>query len=511
MLCGGATFHVSDTSPLFRSAGLTAAQTIVSGAVLFLLYRYLLGTLGASAIGVWSLVLAATSASRISDFGLTGSVVRFVAKHRARDDAEAVRGVIETAALSVALLFGALSPVLYGTLRWVVEHLVPAAAQPSAVHLVPLALGSLWLSAVAGVFQAGLDGCQRFDVRNAIVAGGNVLYLFLAVVLVPRFGLLGLGYVQVFQSLVLLIVIWIVLRRELECLPVLPRRWSRTRFAEMRAYGANFQLVTLLNLLFDFTTKALLGRLGSMSEVGYFDMASRMVLQIRALIVSANQLTVPVISGAQELAPERVRWVYERSVGWLSYCIAPLFGAVMAGAPLICLLWIGRPERTFTAFVLILAAGWAVNSFNGPSYFSNLGTGELRWNTRGHLVIAVLNPVLGYLLGRSFGAIGVVTGWVVALDLGSCLIVWHYHRSRRIPFRCLAPLDGGALIGSAIAGIATAGVVADLFAGRGGAGVALCIYALVIAPAVWRFPLRTDLAERLARKVALRPLTGTVQ
>ena len=65
---------------------MTIAQVVVSSVILFFLYRYLLNTIGVAKLGVWSVVMAAASASRMSELGLSGSVVKFVAKYKAHSD-----------------------------------------------------------------------------------------------------------------------------------------------------------------------------------------------------------------------------------------------------------------------------------------------------------------------------------------------------------------------------------------------------------------------------------------
>jgi O-antigen/teichoic acid export membrane protein len=66
-----------------RNAGMAVLQVIVSGGILFALFYVLLRAIGAAQFGVWALVLATVSATRVSELGLSGGVVKFVAKHLA--------------------------------------------------------------------------------------------------------------------------------------------------------------------------------------------------------------------------------------------------------------------------------------------------------------------------------------------------------------------------------------------------------------------------------------------
>ncbi|MCK4794979.1 MAG: hypothetical protein KAV87_65225, partial [Desulfobacteraceae bacterium] len=164
---------------------MTVVQVLLSAIVLFLLYRFLLETLGVKLLGVWSIVLATAMTARISELGFSGSVVKFVAKHLALDDVAKVSGIIQTAAVSVFIVIGFVVIAAYYPLINLLAFLIPKKALGDAISILPYALCSLWLNAVAGVFQAGLDGCQRIDLRSWLLMGSTVLYLILAYAFVP--------------------------------------------------------------------------------------------------------------------------------------------------------------------------------------------------------------------------------------------------------------------------------------------------------------------------------------
>ena len=173
--------------PVIRNAGMTIAQVMVSGVILFFLYRYLLNTIGVAKLGVWSVVMATASTSRMSELGLSGSVVKFVAKYRARLDVLRVSEVIQTAVISTAILLGVMLGLLFPFFSWLLKFVIPASDLADGLAILPYMLISLWFIAVAGVFQSGLDGCQRIDLRSWILIGSSIFYLFLTVMLVPRF------------------------------------------------------------------------------------------------------------------------------------------------------------------------------------------------------------------------------------------------------------------------------------------------------------------------------------
>ena len=216
-----------------------------------------------------------------------------------------------------------------------------------------------------------------------------------------------------------------------------------------------FQLISVITMFYDPITKVFLSKFGGLSMVGYYDMASRMVQQLRALIVSANQVLVPTIAGLKEKAPEKIQSVYLNSYQLLFYFALPLYSLFIVFTPIISELWIGHYENLFVLFGTLHAIGWFANTLAGPAYFTNLGTGELRWNLIGHIVTALLNAGLGFLLGILYGGIGVVAAWVFSLALGSSLVYLSYHIKYRIPLLELLPRSSRIITLVCIVGISS--------------------------------------------------------
>ena len=58
------------------SAGSSIIQTVVSGITVFILFKYILKTIGPEKLGIWSLVLAASSMVQVANLGMSGSIVK---------------------------------------------------------------------------------------------------------------------------------------------------------------------------------------------------------------------------------------------------------------------------------------------------------------------------------------------------------------------------------------------------------------------------------------------------
>jgi len=428
------------------NAMMSVLQFLVLGAVFFVLYRFLLRTIGAEQFGIWSIVLATASVTHLANFGLSSSVVKFVAKYISRGEKETVSDLIQTAAISVCLLVGIMLLVGYLFASWILRVIIPEHNLQMALSLLPFALLSLWLSVLTGVFQAGLDGHQRIDIRCSLLVSASIFHLVLCFLVVPRLGLMGLAYAQVLQTSSLLLASWLSLKYILRTLPVVPYRWRRDLFREMVGYGVNFQVGALMSMLGEPTTKALLTKFGGLSMVAYYEMASRMVAQVRGLVVSANQVLVPALADLQERDPKSVQTLYKDSYQLIVYIAIPLFSALIALTPVISRFWIGHYENIFVLFSCVISLAMVINTLTAPAYFVNLGTDGIRWNTISHVTTGSLNFGLGLLFGALLGGSAVVFASAFSIIVGSAVTVLSYHLRHRIRLLDLVPKQSVSLI-----------------------------------------------------------------
>ena len=421
--------------PLARNALANVLQTISGAALLFALYRYINTTLGVEQLGVWSVVLATVSASRLADMGLSGGVVRFVARDRARGELDRAGKVVDTAALSLMVTIGAILPLVYPLLGKLLPHLFEGSYLAQALAILPYALVSLWLTVVAAVFQGGLDGCQRMDLRAGLVVSGQALLLALAFWLVPQHGLLGLAWAQIGQGLFLAVIGRFLLRNALPTLTRLPRRWRKHVLREMLGYGANLQAATLFMLLVDPVANALMARFGGPAAAGYFAMANQVVLKARSVIVTANQAVVPYIATLAEGETGRLDGLYRNNMRVLVFVTIPAFALLFAWAGVFSWLLTGGYQAEFVFFLGLVCLAWCVNTFTGPAYFMNMGTGRVGWNTLAHLMMGTLNVSLGLLLGSFYGAHGVLYAYTIAVITASGVLIVAFQHQNRLNWR----------------------------------------------------------------------------
>jgi len=489
---------------LVSNAVVSVIQVLVMTGTMFVLYRVLLRTIGIKQLGIWSLVMATGSLTQLANLGLVGGVTKFVAQYVARDEHELASRVIETAVISLALSTGIVLAGVFLFARPVLSLFIPPSSLQAALSIVPYAFLSLWILILVGVFQAGLDGYQRIDSRNIIVMIGSLFYLGLCYVFALKWGLVGVAAASVAQNLWLLAATWQVLRKYTPSLPFWHYRWDLALFKEMLAYGVKFQVMSVAIMVTDPLTKAFLSRFGGLASVGYYDMCNRMVQQLRALIVSPGFTLVPAAADLKERGAARIRGLYSLSYD-LTFCLAAAaYGLVIIYAPVISRLWIGHYEPTFVTFAFLLSVGWFFNVLGVPAYFINLGTGELRWNVVSHTSAAILNGAAGFLLGREFGAPGVVVAWIASLVMSSVIINVGYYVRHQIPLSRLMPRSSIVLMVVCLVGVAVIYLAFPPFSisvhGFVAGDAACALVTAVIAVLLWLHPSRKHLFGLIAKR-----------
>jgi len=429
------------TRQLLINIIMSIVQVIMLSGIIFTLYRFLLKTIGVEQLGIWSVVLVTTSVAGIANLGLSGSVVKFVARYVAKGENKTIADVIQTAIISISVFVGLVLLIVYPFADLLLGLIMPSDNLKEAILILPYALISLWIMIIASVLQSGLDGHQRIDIRSTILIIGALFHLILSFILVPRYGLVGLAYARVIQAIMILIGSWFIIKRFIPILPVFPYKWDRKLFREMISYGLNFQIISITQMICEPTTKVLLTKFGGLTMVGFYEMASRMIQQFRALLVSTNQVLVPVIADLEERNPKLIQNIYKKNYRLMFYIALPIYAIIIALAPSISEIWIGHYVTIFVIFSILLAINLVINTLSVPAYFSYLGIGKLKWNTLGHVITAVMNAILGIIAGYIFGGMMVVIAWIFSSITGSLMIVISYHKRYKIPLKELFPRE----------------------------------------------------------------------
>lgn len=498
---------------LFLNAGSAAFQVVLSTGILFVVYGYIVREIGLNLFGVWVTVAASTTVAAIGGLGLAGGVVKYVSRYRALEDMSSVCLVLSTSLISAAISLGVMAAAGLVILPVVLPlFLTDPAELAVGLELVPYVVGSFWLNSVAGIGVSGLDGFNRMELRAGAYTIAMLVFAGLVVYLLPRHGVVGIVEAQMTQGAVLLVVTWSILGKLTPQRGPIPIRWSWSVFKEIVRYGVNFQIMSISQVLFEPTAKALLTRFGGAGATGLFEMANRLAFQARTFIDASHRTMVPSIAELHELDPEALPGVYERSARLLVMVAASLLPILVLSAPVVSVVWLGALNPTFVIIASVLSAAWMLNLLATPAFYANLGTGLLRGNVVGAVTTATLNVVLGIALGIVWSSTGVIAAFVIAMLVGNAVIAWEYHRRNPDTVGAfLGASDFPLVLSSCLISIAGAVTASDLLTATNpviySVGVA-AVFATFILPLSLRHSayrmLRSAIQKRLAGRAGSR-------
>lgn len=407
-------------------------QVVIIGIVYLILYKFIISQIGVKLLGVWSLIIASTSVASVANFGISSSIVKFVATYHSRKRTDLIIKLVFTSLIFILSTYTLISILIY----FLGTHLLHFAIEEEyidiAISILPVSLISLIINALSGVFNSAIDGIQKNYVKSYIITLSSIVILFLSFLLTPKYGLLGLVYAQIFQSIFVLLLSAFYYKKLFQFEFDFRWHWDRTLFKEIFNYGIKVQVSSILEMTTDPIVKFLLSKFGGLTMVGYYEMATRLVLQIRGLIVSANQVIIPVISESKENNPGNIKIVYKKVFSFVLYLNIILTTIILISAPVVSLIWIGHYESIFVNILILSSAAFFFNISSTPAYFNFMGEGKLNDIILYISIGFLINIILGYLLGLYFGGIGVIIAAYIALVLNSTLLLNAYHKFKEM-------------------------------------------------------------------------------
>jgi O-antigen/teichoic acid export membrane protein len=412
----------------------SAIQVIIVGLVYFFIYRIIVVKLGVDQVGVWSLILATTSITSLANFGFSSALVKFVAEANARKDEEKIDKLLFTSLFSMITIFFVVSLIVYLLAYLFIDEVVGPEYLNIARRILPFSLLSLYIGALGGVWISALEGFQKNYIRSIIFSSGSILYLIMTMVLVPGNGLNGLAYAQVFQSFFVFILSFYFLKRRCTSFRIFKWQWDNNIFRLLFGYGYKVQIVSLCQMLIDPLTKIMITRFSGITTLGFYEMASRLITQLRYVIVNMNQVTIPIVSHYSQTDVSAIRYIYERGLSFIAFLVFPMFAGIILFTPYLSGIWIGHIEPVFINCVYILAISMLINIMASPAYFNSLGEGKLNGVLIMNFIILALNAMLGIIFGKTIEIYGVILAFGISYAAGSVYLILHYENKKHYNF-----------------------------------------------------------------------------
>ncbi|HEY6057373.1 MAG TPA: oligosaccharide flippase family protein, partial [Candidatus Limnocylindrales bacterium] len=280
-----------------RGALSNAVGQVIGLVALFVLTPYILARIGASGYGLWVLVGSLAAYGGLLDLGIGSAVVKYVAEHRARRDADASRALIATA-LRLYLALGALAFVLSLGVAAVFPDLFVAPADRQTASLLVVLTGlNLGISIAAAPTTSVLVGIQRFDLYNVVGAGSTLLWAATTVVaLAAGAGVVGMVALNVPITLLMRVLSLRFIRQAAPDLPFGYAGASRAAAATVFGYSASIFASQISDLLQKKTDEIVVAAAIAVSAVTPYAIGRRLSEITHVLTNQFVRVLLPIAS-----------------------------------------------------------------------------------------------------------------------------------------------------------------------------------------------------------------------
>ncbi len=422
---------------LRRNAMVNVVGRVATALLWIVATPFVLSRLGAERFGIWSLFFAFNAYLTALDLGVGNTMMRFIAAQRPSSDRQALLRTVR-AGVWVALGLGLVWAVVVELTRgWLARAFhVPAVVMPEALDaLVIFGIGVL-IVFPAQALVASLKGFERIDLSTLCVTLGVVVQvLFLYVSLSAGAGLKGAALAGVVGQAVAGLLAAVMLRRQLMGVPP-GGRGSGPAWRDMLHYSAALQLLWVLIMLQNQSSRIVLGLLGNLTMVTDYELGFRVAFTVATVPLLIRDPVIPTVSriwggegraAVTSLFTSTSRWVYMASV------IA--FGLLWLLAPDIARVWLGPGHERIADLMRLWAVAYAVNLAYAPGVAIARGIGKPGFEVLSYAAALITNIGLAIWWVPRLGTAGAVTAFLVSNCVGLIAFAVPFHgRAGIYPF-----------------------------------------------------------------------------
>lgn len=389
-------------------------QTIIGICSYFFVIRFVINSLGLEFLGIWSLTIGFVSFIRLIDLSGSTSLARLVAI-RQKGSFEQAK-CIDTVSIAGLLLFSLLGMLFYFSFSEIIFDNLRSELISLGKKLLLIAVISLPINILSMAQLSALDGLGRADIRSIINIICYLIFIFLGVFLISRYGLIGLAYAQLTQYILSLVLARIKLYKYIESLRLLPIYWSSNIFKNIIGYVLRIQFWSMPMMTLDPLMRIIVSRLYGLEFLGIYELAYKINGHLRALIQGYFNPILPelaaVTSRSKNLAYE-MTINYHKNFLYINFL---LYSSLVLFSPVLSIFLFGEINEEFIKTQSIICIGWCISTFLLPTnllakaqdllYFSIVGQFILLLTTiTGIFISAPLNIFLTVPVSISFGLI----------------------------------------------------------------------------------------------------------
>lgn len=442
---------------IFKNSSLNAMRTVLLAILSFVTIPIILHKLGAENYGVWALVIAFASYANFLELGFNSAVTRLVARgenekilsntnqpaspklQRGEYDpiltntnkdndknnvnleiADQINSTVITYIIVSTLIF-AVVLLFYPFLKSVMFSKVNV---PNLDLYILATLFLFLLNLVTSNYMSVLTGRMRMDLTNGIailtsfVQTGLTIWLLLA-----GYGLMAVFVGSVASGLLGSILPTIFAKREFPELFFSLRRYSFSKIKHLFKFSLKMYFINSVSNFLTATNKFIIVRLTGLDFVAYYEIANKVVLQLRILFQNILEPVYPATSMVVSGGKDKIVNAYNKAFKYLLIISFLGYGAMILLSYPVFLRWLGEKFAQVSLITIIIGIGNFVNLQTAIPFFFLSALDRLRSALVSAILVVACNFAFGIIGFYMFGFYGMISGFSLALILPSIWFV----------------------------------------------------------------------------------------
>lgn len=413
---------------------LSYVNLAISTIIPFFYTPIMLGILGQSEYGLYSLSNSVISYLSLLQFGMGSAVIRYIAKYRTTDEKEKTNQI--TGLFTVIYIFFAVLVIVVGCIFMLLSPVIfsnglsEAEISKMRILIIIMTLSTAF-SFISVVFSSIINAYEKFIFKKTTDIILTILTpLFNLLVLFLGYASVGIAIVSlIFQIVVLPIYMWYVAKRlGIKMKFVKP---EKTFLIELFSFSIFMFLSSIADLLFWSTDNVLIGAMIGSAAVAVYNVGGVFTNLMRNLTSAINDVFVPKVTMMvavdkpnSELSDLMIR------VGRLQYLMVSLLisGFIVFGQMFIHY-WSGDVYADAYWVSLVTFLPSAIPILQNIAFGVIVAQHKHKFRCYIYFGIAILNAISTFFIIPYFGYIGAAICSGVSYIIGHGIILNIYYRS----------------------------------------------------------------------------------
>jgi len=410
---------------LLTNANWSIFSIIVSVLGAFVSMPIIINTLGINNYGLFSIILMIGGFAAIQDFGLGEATLRYVSLYYSKNDIKGINRVVNSTLYLYIIILGSIFIIIQLFSSQIINLFELDNDQvDTGILALRIAAFSFVFVTIAESLQKIPQALLRYDVTSKV----NLLIViirFSSMIIVVKlgYGIIGLMCVIVLISILKLITYYIVSKKMIKELKILPH-YDKNGLKEVFSFSIYSFLNSIISQIANYADRLVLGMFYGASDVAFLAAPKDITSRASGLVGAAGNVLFPKFSSMKEGVGMQKLYV---NVLWglttFSLIILIPLSVVFSN---FLTLWISEEfSNNSSEFAKLFALGFAFNG--GASVYMSLlkGTGRMKLLTSIISILTITSIVATIILVYNYGLIGsgirtLIFSWVCILI---CIVI----------------------------------------------------------------------------------------